>query len=66
MSEPKIKIGSMYQGIPFDRPCIRQLPRHWTLETEKRTVLTPGFWVGAVTVMAWVFAIVQTVGDWVK
>ena len=35
MSTPPI-IGSKYTGPSFDRPALRQMPRHWTLE-ETRT-----------------------------
>lgn len=58
----KVAIGSKYQGVPFDRPCLRQMPRHWTLSTENRVPMLQGdFWVAVAIVLAGVFAIVQTV-----
>lgn len=32
----RVEIGSKYDGPCFDKPCLRQLPRHWTLEESKR------------------------------
>ena len=28
----KVEIGSKYDGPCFDKPCLRQMPRHWVLE----------------------------------
>ena len=28
-------IGSRYTGVPFDRPCIRQLPSDWHLHIDE-------------------------------
>jgi hypothetical protein len=41
MPKPKVDIGSKYEGIPFDRPALRRLPRGWVLEETRKT---PLFW----------------------
>ena len=32
----KVNIGSRYEGIPFDRPSLRQLPRGWVIEEARK------------------------------
>ena len=34
----KVEIGCKYDGPSLDRPCLRQLPRHWVLEETKESV----------------------------
>jgi hypothetical protein len=31
-----VQIGSRYEGPRLDRPALRQMPRHWKLETEEK------------------------------
>jgi hypothetical protein len=33
----KVEIGSKYEGPSWDRPCLRQMPREWTLEETRKT-----------------------------
>lgn len=33
MTNPEI--GSKYDGPCFDKPCIRQMPKHWVLEESR-------------------------------
>lgn len=37
LSDCKVQIGCRYEGIPFDRPCLRRMPAAWTLEEQKPT-----------------------------
>ena len=46
----KVEIGSKYNGPAWDRPCLRQLPRHWQLEEAKKP---PTDWGKAGTVLLW-------------
>lgn len=42
----KVEIGSKYTGPCWDRPALRQMPRHWVLEeTKKGWVETLALWV---------------------
>lgn len=48
----KIEIGSRYQGVPFDRPALRQMPREWIIEEEpswSKWWRDGGNWVGVFT-----------------
>lgn len=60
----KVTIGRDY----YPSPVLRQMPKHWTLEEtrrpEPRWWQDGGVWVGIVTVMAFVFAVVQTARAW--
>lgn len=38
----KVAIGSKYNGPALDRPCLRQMPREWTLTTERKKA--PAWW----------------------
>lgn len=35
MNDIKVQIGCRYEGEPWDRPALRQMPRHWVLEETK-------------------------------
>lgn len=37
----KVEIGSRYEGPCYDRPALRQMPRHWVLEEARRRPSTP-------------------------
>ena len=44
---PKVIIGCKYEGPSLDRPCLRRMPREWTLEETKKgwlEVLALYFW----------------------
>jgi hypothetical protein len=65
----KVAIGSRYEGPAFDRPALRQMPRHWVLEESKprpRFVMTPDRWVAVAVALGWLFAIAQTVAQVMK
>lgn len=47
----KIEIGSKYEGPCWDRPALRQLPRHWVLEETK---VSWGRWL-----LLWVWRVVR-------
>lgn len=52
----KVIVGSKYQGIPFDRPCLRRMPLYSELHVEK-----PEKWVGIVFVLIGLLAFVVVV-----
>jgi len=62
----KVDIGRNYHPAPI----LRQMPRHWTLEESRPPQRywwqDSGSWVAVVIVLAWIFAVVQTIGDWIK
>lgn len=65
----KVAIGSKYQGPSFDRPCLRQMPSHWTLEETRkkpRPFLSPDAWVMVAVIVGWLFVVVQTVAQVLK
>ncbi len=57
----KVAIGSKYAGIPFDRPALRQMPRHWTLDLSEpaRKPLSPDAWVAIACVLAVLVGVAQ-------
>lgn len=61
----KVLIGSRYTGPAFDRPCLRQMPREWSLATEQRRALdwwTKGDrWIAIACAVLAVVAVVDTV-----
>lgn len=67
MSDCKVSIGSRYEGPSLDRPCLRQMPKHWTLtdsEPARR------YWwqdsgkvMALVVVLAYVVLIAQAVAQ---
>ena len=59
----KVNIGCRYDGPAFDRPALRQMPRHWVLEESRpvqRTWLSSGQWLAIVVFVGWLFVIIQT------
>lgn len=67
MSQCKVFIGSKYEGPSLDRPCLRQLPRHWVLSTEEpirpRWWHKPDAWVGIVCALAYAVLFAQAVAQ---
>ena len=47
----KVEIGCKYQGPSWDRPALRQLPRHWVLEENK---VSPVQWI-----LLWIWRVLR-------
>ena len=48
----KVQIGSRYDGPCFDKPCLRQMPRHWQIEEAKPPKQEAALWL-KVVLLAW-------------
>ncbi len=60
----RVQIGARYTGPQLDRPVLRRLPMGWTLEEARKPLpfrMNPDRWVGALCALIGVFAIVQTI-----
>lgn len=61
----KVLIGSKYEGPCLDRPCLRQMPRGWTLE--ESAPVKPRWWAlarqiaGAGILVAYLVMIAQAI-----
>lgn len=58
LSRARVQIGSQYHGPAFDRPALRQMPAHWTLEESRPH--QGDKWLAIIAGLIWVLAIVQT------
>ena len=55
----KIEIGSKYDGPCFDKPCLRQMPRHWILEEARPKPKEPAKWLKIILLVWLILGIVQ-------
>lgn len=54
-------IGEHYFGEHYDRPAIRQMPRHWVLEETRQKRKDLSLWAKIVLTVWLVLALVQLV-----
>lgn len=51
-----VEIGSKYDGPVLDRPCLRQMPREWTLEETRVEPIAWERWALVVILLALLMA----------
>ena len=56
----QVQIGSKYDGPCLDKPCLRQMPRHWTLEETRPQRVQWERWMTVALVLVLLISCAQT------